>query len=66
MHRFKELEIWKKSRAFCVKIYSVTSSFPSEERFGLTNQLRRAAVSIPSNIAEGKKRNTEKDFWRLF
>jgi four helix bundle protein len=65
MHRFKELEIWKKSRTFCVKVYSVTSSFPSEERFGLTNQLRRAAVSIPSNIAEGSSRQSNKDFARF-
>ena len=65
MHRFKELEIWKKSRTFCVKIYLVTSTFPSEERFGLTNQLRRAAVSIPSNIAEGSSRQSNKDFARF-
>lgn len=56
MHRFKDLEIWKKSRFFCSKIYAVTSSFPNEEKFGLTNQLRRASVSIPSNIAEGSSR----------
>ncbi len=65
MHRFKELEIWRKSRFFCVKIYSATSSFPSEEKFGLTNQLRRAAVSIPSNIAEGSSRQSNKDFARF-
>jgi four helix bundle protein len=65
MHRFKDLEIWKKSRFFCVMIYSITASFPSEERFGLTNQLRRAAVSIPSNIAEGTSRHSNKDFARF-
>ena len=65
MHRFKELEIWKKSRIFCVKIYSATSAFPSEEKFGLTNQLRRATVSIPSNIAEGSSRQSNKDFARF-
>jgi len=52
-HRFRELEIWKLSRAFCSDIYQITSTFPSHEKFGLTNQLRRASVSIPSNIAEG-------------
>lgn len=65
MHQFKELEIWKRSRKFCSEMYSVTSSFPSDEKFGLTNQLRRAAVSIPSNIAEGSSRNSNKDFSRF-
>ncbi|WP_144892012.1 four helix bundle protein [Flavobacterium tiangeerense] len=65
MHRFKDLEIWKKSRFFCSKIYTVTSSFPNEEKFGLTNQLRRASVSIPSNIAEGSSRQSNKDFTRF-
>ncbi|WP_413998624.1 four helix bundle protein [Flavobacterium sp. W1B] len=65
MHRFKELEIWKRSRLFCTVIYSVTSTFPNEEKFGLTNQLRRASVSIPSNIAEGSSINSNKDFSRF-
>ena len=65
MHRFKELEIWKKSRKFCLEIYNATADFPSEEKFGLTNQLRRASVSIPSNIAEGSSRNSQKDFARF-
>ena len=65
MHQFKELEIWKRSRLFCSEIYQITSSFPSDEKFGLTNQLRRAAVSIPSNIAEGSSRNSNKDFSRF-
>jgi four helix bundle protein len=65
MHQFKELLIWKKSRLFCSKIYSVTSNFPNEEKFGVINQLRRAAVSIPSNIAEGSSRNSNKDFARF-
>lgn len=65
MHRFKDLEIWKKSRIFCSNIYSITSTFPNDERFGLTNQLRRASISIPSNIAEGCSRNTNKDFSRF-
>ncbi|MCV9926142.1 four helix bundle protein [Flavobacterium sp. LS1R49] len=65
MHQFKELGIWKKSRLLCSKIYNVTATFPSEEKFGITNQLRRASVSIPSNIAEGSSRNSNKDFARF-
>ena len=57
MHQFKELGIWKKSRFFCSKIYLITSIFPNDEKFGITNQLRIASVSIPSNIAEGSSRN---------
>lgn len=65
MHRFKELEIWRRSRLFCSKIYDLTSSFPESEKFGLVNQLRRASVSIPSNIAEGSSRKSNKDFSRF-
>ena len=65
MHRFKELEIWKTSRLFCSNIYEITSKFPDSEKFGLTNQLRRASVSIPSNITEGSSRKSNKDFARL-
>ncbi|MCK7590584.1 four helix bundle protein [Subsaxibacter sp. CAU 1640] len=65
VHRFKELEIWKRSRVFSSKIYKVTSSFPEAEKFGLTNQLRRACISIPSNIAEGSSRQSQKDFSRF-
>ena len=54
--------MWQNSRILVKKIYNTTSGFPSEERFGLISQLRRAVVSIPSNIAEGAGRNTEKDF----
>jgi four helix bundle protein len=65
MHRFKELEIWKRSRSFCSLIYEVTNEFPESEKFGLINQLRRASVSIPSNIAEGSSRHSDKDFSRF-
>ncbi len=65
MHQFKELEIWKRSRLFCSQIYTITSKFPNDEKFGLTNQLRRAAISIPSNIAEGSSRNSNKNFARF-
>ena len=65
MHRFKDLEIWKKSKVFCSEIYEITINFPDEEKFGLTNQLRRASVSIPSNIAEGCSRKSNKEFSRF-
>ena len=65
MHQFKNLEIWKRSRLFCSKIYGVTSNFPDNEKFGITNQLRRASVSIPSNIAEGLSRASNKEFSRF-
>lgn len=65
MHRFKDLEIWRQSRVFCKDIYEVTSTFPQTEKFGLISQLRRASVSIPSNIAEGASRNSNKDFARF-
>lgn len=61
MHNYKELEIWKSSRKFCTPIYKITSKFAEEEKFGLVSQLRRAVVSIPSNIAEGSARS-DKDF----
>ncbi|MFS4491532.1 four helix bundle protein [Maribacter sp. 2308TA10-17] len=64
-HRFRDLEIWKLSRVYCSDIYESTSTFPDEEKFGLTNQLRRASVSIPSNIAEGSSRKSNKDFSRF-
>ncbi len=62
MHRFKELEVWKSSRVFCKSIYEITASFPTNEKFGLVSQLRRASVSIASNIAEGASRRSNKDF----
>jgi four helix bundle protein len=65
MHRFKDLEIWRYSREFCTEIYAVTSSFPESEKFGLTNQLRRASISIAANIAEGCSRSSNKDFSRF-
>lgn len=65
MHKFKDLEIWKLSRSFCSEIYGLTSRFPDSEKFGLTNQLRRAAVSVPSNIAVGTSRKSNKDFCRF-
>ncbi len=65
MHRFKDLIIWKKSREFCKEIYEVTITFPDSEKFGLVSQLKRASVSVPSNIAEGASRKSNKDFARF-
>jgi len=65
MHRYKELNVWKRSREFCSSIYSITTKFPQDEKFGLTSQLRRAAISIPSNIAEGASRSSKNDFARI-
>ncbi|MDX1543980.1 MAG: four helix bundle protein [Christiangramia sp.] len=65
MHRFKDLEIWRQSREFCIDIYQVTLKFPEAEKFGLVNQLRRSSVSVPSNIAEGASRKSQRDFDRF-
>jgi four helix bundle protein len=65
MFGFERLEVWEKVINFADTVYSVTREFPSDERFGLTNQMRRAAVSISSNIAEGSSRNSRKDFARF-
>jgi len=62
MFRFEKLDVWQKSVDFADRIYEVTRGFPSDERFGLTSQLRRAAVSISSNIAEGSGRSSDNDF----
>jgi four helix bundle protein len=61
-HNFRELKIWQKSRILVKDVYQITSSFPKEEIYGITSQARRSAVSIPSNIAEGSGRGTDKDF----
>lgn len=65
MFNFEKLEVWQKSIDFADLIYSLTRSFPQEERFGLTNQMRRAAVSISSNVAEGSARVSRADFARF-
>ena len=65
MFGFERLEVWEKAIDFADTVYSVTREFPSDERFGLTNQMRRAAGSISSNIAEGSSRNSRKDFARF-
>lgn len=65
MHNYKELEIWKSSIKYCTLIYKITANFPEEEKFGLVSQLRRACISVPSNIAEGSARSSDKDFIRF-
>ena len=62
MNNFKKLIVWQKAREFVKDIYILTKKFPKEEQFGLTSQIRRAVVSIVSNIAEGSGRGTDNDF----
>jgi four helix bundle protein len=62
MFNFEKLDVWQKAIEFADLIYNNTRAFPAKERFGLTNQLRRAAVSISSNIAEGSSRSSKSDF----
>jgi four helix bundle protein len=64
-YRFEKLDVWKRSREFAVETYKVTSGFPKEEVYGLTSQLRRAAISVALNIAEGSDRKADKDFVRF-
>lgn len=62
MKTHRDLQVWNDSIEFVTKIYEVTYNFPKEELFGITSQMRRAAVSIPSNIAEGAARTSKKEF----
>ena len=62
MHNFKKLQIWQESVDFTGDIYRLSSKFPDSERYGLTSQIRKCAVSVPSNIAERSGRGTSKDF----
>jgi four helix bundle protein len=62
MHRFKELKVWQRSVDLAVEVYKATQNFPVEERYSITSQIRRSAVSVPSNVAEGAGRNTNNDF----
>lgn len=61
-HTYKDLIVWQKSFELVIEIYKITEEFPREEIYGLTSQIRRSAVSIPSNIAEGKLRGSDKEF----
>jgi len=61
----KDLEVWQKAMSFVSVIYALTKEFPKDELYGLTNQIRRAAVSIPSNIAEGRSKRSTRDYIRF-
>ncbi len=63
---YTELDVWKKTRKLAANVYTITRGFPKEEVFGLTNQMRRCSVSVPSNIAEGCGRNHPKDSIQFF
>jgi len=65
LKNYKELKVWQKSYKLCLEIYRITAKFPKEERYGLTSQIRRSVVSIPSNIAEGYGRKTTRDYIRM-
>ena len=62
---YRDLEVWKRAMKIVKRIYQLTGKFPADERFGLTNQIRRAAVSIPSNLAEGHARSGAAEFSRF-
>lgn len=65
LKNYKELTVWQKAYALCLKIYKITSGFPGEEKYGLTSQIRRSVVSVTSNIAEGYGRKTVADYIRM-
>jgi len=62
---YRELTVWQKAMVLVEEVYKLTETFPQSEQYGLTNQLRRAAVSIPSNIAEGNSRNSLQEYARF-
>jgi four helix bundle protein len=64
MRNFKELEVWKESRILAKDIYKLTGDLPEDEKYGLVSQIRRCVISIPSNIAEGSAKDSQKDFLR--
>ena len=62
LRHYKDLKVWQKAYQLCITIYKITRHFPKEERYGLTSQIRRSAVSVPSNIAEGYGRKTTPEY----
>ncbi|MFN2261370.1 MAG: four helix bundle protein [Psychroflexus sp.] len=65
MHNYKELKIWQKSIDLVENVFHLISDFPNSEKYGLIDQIKRSAISVPSNIAEGAGRNSNKDFSRF-
>ncbi len=65
MHNYKELKIWKKSMDLVENVFQLIANFPDSEKYGLIYQIKRSAISVPSNIAEGAGRNSNKDFSRF-
>ncbi len=65
MHKYRELKVWQRSMAFTIDVYRETRNWPSEERFGLTSQLRRAVSAIPLNISEGAGNSSAREFSRF-
>ena len=65
MHKYRDLKVWQRAMAFTVSVYRETKTYPSDERFGLVSQTRRAASSIPLNIAEGAGNDSNKEFCRF-
>lgn len=65
MRDFRKYAVWEQSHKLVLELYRLTKNFPSEEKFGLTSQIRRAVVSIPTNISEGCGKSSEKDFARF-
>jgi four helix bundle protein len=62
LKNYQDLKVWQKAYQLCITIYKITKHFPKEERYGLTSQLKRSAVSVPSNIAEGYGRQTTREY----
>ena len=65
IHSYKDLTVWQRAMELVVEVYKVTEQLPVDERFGLVSQMRRCAVSIPSNIAEGRRRGSRKDYHKF-
>jgi four helix bundle protein len=65
MQRLTDLKVWQRGHALVLEVYKLTRTFPADERFGLTSQLRRAVLSVPTNIAEGTKRQSSHDYARF-
>lgn len=65
MKNYRDLDVWRRSHHLALQVYAITKDFPQEERFGLTSQLRRSAISVPANIAEGCGRDTDTELKRF-